>query len=147
MVVVNARVKILKLLIAILIVVQVCTCMFNTSTLLVNKTMFYIVDGGWSNWSVGNCSKLCGGGNKTKIRTCSNPAPSCGGNNCIGESIETVECNTTPCEGMYCIYYVCMYITICSYVCTYVYHNYYITYTCVYVHALHTVCRATYVRN
>ena len=61
----------------------------------------YIVDGGWSNWLIGNCSKLCGGGNKTKTRTCNNPAPSCGGSNCIGESEETVECNTMPCIGMY----------------------------------------------
>ena len=92
------------------------TYMFNTSTLLINKTMFYIVDGGWSKWSVGNCSKLCGGGNKTKIRTCSNPAPSCGGNNCIGKSVTTMKCNKIPCIGMYvCMYvhsYVAMYIRI-----------------------------------
>ena len=72
-----------------------------------NKIMYvhtYVVDGGWSNWSAWNCSKSCGGGNKTKIRTCSNPAPSCGGNNCIGESVETVECNTIPCIGMHTIY-------------------------------------------
>ena len=81
--------------------------MYNISI----KTMFYIyiVDGGWSNWLVGNCSKLCGGGNKTKIRTCNNPAPSCGGNNCIGETVETVECNTNPCIGMWLCMYVCMY--------------------------------------
>ena len=57
-----------------------------------NKIMYvyaYVVDGGWSNSSAGNCSKSCGGGNKTRIRTCSNPAPSCGGNNCIGKSVET----------------------------------------------------------
>ena len=79
-----------------------------------------IVDGGWSNWSVGNCSKLCGGGNKTKIRTCSNPSPSCGGNNCIGKSVETVECNVIPCIGMYvCMHTYIMYIHIYiySYVC------------------------------
>ena len=61
----------------------------------------YIVDGGWSNWSTGNCSKLCGGGNITRIRTCNNPAPSCGGSDCSGDSEETVECNTIPCIGMH----------------------------------------------
>ena len=101
MVVVNARVKIIKLLTAILNVVQVHVYIlkhFNK-----NNVLHDIVDGGWSNWSVGNCSKLCGGGNKTKIRTCSNPAPSCGGNNCIGKTVETVECNTISCIGM-CIH-------------------------------------------
>ena len=63
-----------------------------------------IVDGGWSNWSVGNCSKLCDRGIKEKTRSCSNPAPSCGGNNCIGESVEIVECNTIPCIGVHTLY-------------------------------------------
>ena len=69
-----------------------------------------IVDGGWSNWSAGNCSKLCDGGNQTNIRTCSNPAPSCGGNNCIGKSVETVECNTMPCIGMHICYVISIFI-------------------------------------
>ena len=88
------------------------------------KTLFCvyirIVDGGWSNWLVGNCSKLCDGGNKTKTRTCNNPAPSCGGSNCIGESIETVECNTNPCVGMYTLH-TFIYI---HYSCTMHVHNY-----------------------
>ena len=46
----------------------------------------------------------CGGGSKTRISTCSNPTPSCGGNNCIGESVETVECNIIPCIGMHTVY-------------------------------------------
>ena len=71
-----------------------------------NVTVLYcIVDGGWSNWSVGNCSELCDGGVPKKIRTCNNPAPSCGGKNCIGEAAETMECIKTSCLGlhMYCI--------------------------------------------
>ena len=52
------------------------------------------VDGGWSDWSP--CSKSCGGG--TQTRTCTNPAPYCGGNGCSGES--TRACNTQPCS--YC---------------------------------------------
>ena len=67
-----------------------------------------IVDGGWSNWLIGNCSKSCDGGNKTKTRTCNNPAPSCGGSNCIGESVETMECNTNPCIGMWLCVYICI---------------------------------------
>ncbi len=49
------------------------------------------VDGGWSDWSV--CSVQCGGG--TQSRTCTNPAPSCGGADCAGDS--TMECNTQAC--------------------------------------------------
>ena len=61
----------------------------------------YIVDGGWSNWSVGNCSKLCDGGVKMKTRSCSSPTPSCGGNSCTGKTIEAVDCNTMPCIGLH----------------------------------------------
>ena len=67
----------------------------------------YVVDGGWSNWSAGNCSKLCDHGTKEKTRSCSNPVPSCGGNNCIGETVETVECNTFHCIGMHMLYPLC----------------------------------------
>lgn len=49
------------------------------------------VDGGWSNWSV--CSASCGGG--TQTRTCTNPSPANGWNNCVGAN--TQACNTQVC--------------------------------------------------
>lgn len=49
------------------------------------------VNGGWSDWS--GCSVACGGG--TQSRACTNPAPSCGGADCAGDS--TQECNTQAC--------------------------------------------------
>ena len=49
------------------------------------------VNGGWSAWSA--CSVACGGGIQT--RTCTNPAPSCGGTNCAGA--DTRSCNTQAC--------------------------------------------------
>lgn len=49
------------------------------------------VNGGWSDWSA--CSESCGGG--TQTRTCTNPAPSCGGADCVGSSSQ--DCNTQPC--------------------------------------------------
>ena len=51
------------------------------------------LDGAWSDF--GECSKSCGGG--TETRTCSNPAPANGGNNCVGDS--TKVCNTQGCPG------------------------------------------------
>ena len=56
------------------------------------------VNGGWSefgDWS--ECSADCGGGDKTRIRTCINPAPANGGADCKGESTENQTCNLDPC--------------------------------------------------
>ena len=61
-----------------------------------------IVNGNWSNWSECSCaSSLCGvTTNCTMTRSCTNPYPSNGGLDCIGQSIMTtqcpyIECNTT----------------------------------------------------
>lgn len=50
------------------------------------------VNGGWSEWST--CSAVCGTGSQT--RTCTNPAPSNGGAQCVGSS--TQSCNTQACD-------------------------------------------------
>ncbi|XP_046331615.2 SCO-spondin-like [Haliotis rufescens] len=61
------------------------------------------VDGNWSEWTVtiGDCSASCGGGSRTisRTRTCTNPAPSNGGEDCVGESKEedSEECNSDGC--------------------------------------------------
>ena len=59
------------------------------------------MDGGWSNWKVGSCSVTCGGGVKEKFRICNNPAPSCGGKECIGLKVDTEDCNDFLCNGQY----------------------------------------------
>jgi len=51
------------------------------------------VNGGWSPW--GRCSVSCGGGSQT--RTCTDPSPANGGEDCVGASRQ--ECNTDDCEG------------------------------------------------
>lgn len=56
------------------------------------------IDGGfdeWSSWSV--CSASCGGGLKTRKRTCTMPSPLYGGQNCSGLFKETDSCNVSPC--------------------------------------------------
>ena len=70
--------------------------------------MFASVHGGWehfelwSNWS--DCSKSCDGGSRrrTRKRSCTNPSPKYGGNNCAGADSETAveTCNTFRCPGM-----------------------------------------------
>jgi len=50
-----------------------------------------LVNGGWTDWST--CSVTCGGG--TQTRTCTNPAPYCGGADCTGASSQS--CNTQVC--------------------------------------------------
>ena len=58
-----------------------------------------VVDGGWSAWTEGSCSKACGGGIKQFTRSCNNPTPSCGGLSCIGNSTYEEECNKFCCRG------------------------------------------------
>ena len=58
-----------------------------------------LVDGGWSNWeNITNCFATCGEGVITKQRTCTQPSPSCGGRDCLGEYIANVSC-TECCPG------------------------------------------------
>lgn len=58
------------------------------------------VKGSWSCWSSWTqCSATCGGGHYQRTRTCTNPAPSNGGDICIGLHTEEALCNTYPCEG------------------------------------------------
>jgi len=63
-------------------------------------TGFYVVNGGWGNWTmVRNCTKTCGGGLKLMSRICGYPRPKCGGNSCSGLARQWVPCNTHCCKG------------------------------------------------
>jgi len=56
------------------------------------------VDGGYSRWSeYGKCSASCGGGVMKRTRTCTNPEPSNGGQQCEGKAEETQACGMDPC--------------------------------------------------
>jgi len=57
------------------------------------------VDGGYSEWTAFSlCNAECGGGTKTRTRTCTNPKPQYGGKVCInGKPEEEVVCNTQLC--------------------------------------------------
>ena len=57
------------------------------------------IDGGWSVWtSWSTCTKLCGGGLKWKNRTCTNPTPLHGGQDCAGDTSAVEDCNTHSCR-------------------------------------------------
>lgn len=58
------------------------------------------IDGGYTQWTkFSTCSKSCGEGNMTKRRTCTNPKPQYGGNNCsrLGDPVSVQGCNLRPC--------------------------------------------------
>jgi hypothetical protein len=61
-------------------------------------SFFIYADGEWSEWSDwDNCTEICGGGNQTRTRTCSNPPPANGGNDCGPDDTEMQNCNEDPC--------------------------------------------------
>ena len=78
------------------------------------NTIYSVVDGGWSSWTNGSCSKTCGGGTLTATRRCDNPTPTCLGKKCSGLSDHQTPCNTHCCSGnMFVpIYVICMYLDI-----------------------------------
>ncbi|CAH3136107.1 unnamed protein product [Pocillopora meandrina] len=56
------------------------------------------LDGHWSDWSEWSpCAKSCGGSRVTRKRSCNNPSPQRGGEECPGEPTETAFDCETPC--------------------------------------------------
>ena len=53
----------------------------------------------WSVW--GDCTMTCGGGQRRRFRTCSNPAPKHNGRPCIGAGQDTERCNEIKCAGRF----------------------------------------------
>ncbi|XP_044798149.2 A disintegrin and metalloproteinase with thrombospondin motifs 14 isoform X4 [Bubalus bubalis] len=62
----------------------------------------YGQDGGWSSWTkFGSCSRSCGGGVRSRSRTCDNPPPAYGGRMCSGPMFQYQICNSEECPGPY----------------------------------------------
>jgi hypothetical protein len=55
------------------------------------------IDGDWSEWKSGICSKECGEGEETQTRKCDNPKPENSGKECSGDSTKKITCNTKAC--------------------------------------------------
>ena len=60
------------------------------------------MNGGWSNYTaVGSCSKTCGIGGMVKMtRTCDNPRPFCGGQDCMGTMMKMENCGQPDCPAV-----------------------------------------------
>ncbi|CAC5416980.1 unnamed protein product [Mytilus coruscus] len=68
----------------------------TTPTTTPTKTTHEAINGAWSEYGTpkfGSCSVTCGNGTniRTRTRTCTNPKPAFGGNNCTGNSSEQNE--------------------------------------------------------
>lgn len=75
---------------------------YNQITLHVSSPSFYhLTDwGSWSPWRV--CTVTCGGGNRTRVRYCTNPYPLNGGRECLGTNIHVENCaEDTLCPSKY----------------------------------------------
>ncbi|XP_039591708.1 hemicentin-1 isoform X2 [Polypterus senegalus] len=56
------------------------------------------VDGNWSEWSTWEeCTRTCGQGNRTRVRSCTNPSSQHGGKACEGKAVDLLVCNVRPC--------------------------------------------------
>ena len=67
---------------------------------IIKSSLTNIVHGGWSSWgSWERCSLTCGGGSHSRVRSCTNPSPRWGGNECQGHSGMSQSCNTNHCPG------------------------------------------------
>nr|XP_011425021.2 coadhesin [Crassostrea gigas] len=74
------------------------TCPPGGTWSAMSYTCYPPVHGGWGGWSAWEtCPVTCGGGYHSRQRSCNNPSPNYGGNNCGGLSNETVACNTDGC--------------------------------------------------
>ena len=79
----------------------------HSMSLKCKSIVFLLVHGYWATWgNWGECSATCNsGGTRKRTRTCTNPAPMNGGDDCdsakIG-SLQTESCNTKIiCPGLY----------------------------------------------
>ncbi|XP_056015238.1 SCO-spondin-like [Ostrea edulis] len=74
------------------------SCTGDSTSVLSCNTRKCPTDGNWGSWSsYGDCSVTCGGGKRERSRSCTNPAPKDGGEDCPGSSVSSQTCNTNGC--------------------------------------------------
>ena len=68
----------------------------------INTSIWLTVDGGLTDWSIwSTCTLSCGIGTQSRSRSCINPEPQYGGQDCEGALSESQDCNISPCPSMY----------------------------------------------
>jgi len=76
-----------------------CNCKATPNKL--QAFVFAFTDGFWSEWSEWDtCTQTCGGGTQTHTRTCTNPTPQFGGNDCGEDDTGTQNCNEDACPSI-----------------------------------------------
>ena len=85
---------------AVVVIIFFHSWFYNTSLFSCNQVNGVWSD--WTNWS--RCSVTCGGGARSRFRSCSNPAPRHGGNTCAKTqegtgNKEEGKCNQKPCSS------------------------------------------------
>ena len=61
---------------------------------------WHLVNGGFSDWTAwGPCSAVCDFGQKRRSRTCTNPSPQYGGEECYGRKRQIMDCIVANCSG------------------------------------------------
>ena len=85
----------------VLLKVEVAICSRDVFYVIIHD---YVVpvQGGWTSWvNKSPCSSLCVDGTQTRVRNCTRPIPEYGGEDCIGESNDTIECGANSCGNIY----------------------------------------------
>ena len=77
---------------------------YTGKLLIINHWIYWIltvaVDGGWSAYGAWTeCSASCGDGSQSRSRTCNNPSPAHGGQQCSGQATENRVCSSAKCPG------------------------------------------------
>ena len=70
-------------------------------------SLYILVDGNWGVWTdYGTCSQTCGGGTHKRTRSCDDPSPQNGGQDCLlsdgthgSSEAESQSCSTETCPG------------------------------------------------
>ena len=63
-------------------------------------TIFASVNGNWALWSDwNNCTLPCDGGTQNRSRTCTDPQPQYGGDDCVGNEADVQTCNAHICPS------------------------------------------------
>ena len=56
------------------------------------------IQGGWTSWiNTSPCSSVCADGTNTRERSCTKPTPAYGGEECIGDFRDIVQCGSNSC--------------------------------------------------